>query len=251
VARVLKRLTTRFTELDSAWLSSSQLRQLEGEHLWIKSHFDGDTLLGAGARERRWRARFEGAAPDELLSVLATTRYARTNALAGVGSVVREEGIGEAHVVADFRGTFVFGAGDFEVAASVLWNALRRYESFITSLEERHRLTVEPGPEGGLSVDGDVAVIDFPDERIDVEPVIAGLFTAKEPFRLWAVPKQIGDEEWEANCVDLHVGQQIRLEVSPHRVRVLMDEQTCGNTLARMLTNLQHHLDARTELAAA
>jgi len=30
---------------------------------------------------------------------------------------------------------------------------------------------------------------------------------------------------------------------------VLLEERTCGNTLARLLTNLQHHLDARSDLA--
>lgn len=250
VTRLLKRMTTRFTQLDSAWLPSHQLQELEGEHLWIKSTFNGDTLLGPDAPERRWRARFEGAAPDDLLELLAGSRYARANALAGVGSIVEEPGVGRAHVVADFRGSFVFGAGDFEVAASVLWNVVRRYESFVRSLEDRHQLNVEPQEQGGLRLAGDVALIEFT-ERLDPQVLLTGLFTAKEPFRLWAVPKQVGEEEWEANAVDLHVGQPLRLEISPHRIRLLLDEDTCGNTLARMLTNLQHHLDARSELAAA
>jgi hypothetical protein len=249
LTRLLKRMTTRFTQLDSAWLASSQLKELEGERLWIKSTFNGDKLLGSGAPERRWRARFEGEAPEDLLELLAGTRYARANSLAGVGSIVDEPGVGRAHVVADFRGRFVFGAGDFEVAASVLWNAVRRYESFVESLEERHALTVEPEETGGFTIDGDVAIINFADE-LDPQLLVAGLFTAKEPFRLWAVPKQVTENEWEANAVDLHVGQPLRLEISPYRVRVLLDEDTCGNTLARMLVNLQHHLDARSELAA-
>jgi hypothetical protein len=250
VARLLKRVTTRFTQLDSAWLPSEQLQELEGRRLWIKSTFNGDSLLGSEAPERRWRARFEGEAPDELLGFLANTRYARATALAGVGSIVEEPGIGRAHVVADFRGSFVFGAGDFEVAASVLWNAVRRYEELVRSLEDRHQLRLEYGEHGGFAVDGDVALIEFP-ERVDAQLLVDGLFTTKEPFRLWAVPKQVAEEEWEANAVDLHVGQPLRLEISPHRVRLLLDEDTCGNTLARMLTNLQRHLDARSQLAAA
>jgi hypothetical protein len=251
VARLLKRITTRFTQLDSAWLPSGQLQQLEGRRLWIKSTFNGDTLLGSEAPERRWRARFEGEAPDELLHLLADTRYARATALAGVGSIVEEPGIGRAHVVADFRGSFVFGAGgDFEVGASVLWNVVRRYEALIRSLEDRHQLKLEYGEHGGFAIDGDVALIEFP-ERVDPQLLVEGLFTTKEPFRLWAVPKQIAEEEWEANAVDLHVGQPLRLEISPYRVRLLLDEDTCGNTLARMLTNLQRHLDARSRLALA
>jgi hypothetical protein len=69
---------------------------------------------------------------------------------------------------------------------------------------------------------------------VDAQLLVEGLFTTKEPFRLWAVPKQIAEEEREANAVDLHVGQPLRLEISPYRVRLLLDEDTCGNTLARM-----------------
>jgi hypothetical protein len=249
LARLMKRLT-RSPRLDSAWLTEGQLKEMEGERQWIKSVFNGDTLLGSDAPERRWRARFEGDAPDELLNLLAQSRYARANSLAGIGSIVVEPGIGEAHVVADFRGHFVFGAGDFEVAASVLWNAVRRYSDFVVSLEDRYSLAVQPQETGGFTIDGDVAVIDFAEE-LDAERLVAGLFTAKEPFRLWAVPNQLSEDEWEANAVDLHVGQPLRFEISPYRVRVLLNEGTCGNTLARMLVNLQHHLDARSELTAA
>ncbi len=249
LARLMKRLT-RFTYFDSAWLSERQLKEMEGERQWIKSAFNGDTLLGSDAPERRWRARFEGDAPDELLDLLANSRYARANSLAGIGSTVVEPGVGQASVVADFRGNFTFGAGDFEVAASVLWNAVRRYSDFVTSLEDRYSLSVQPQETGGFTVDGDVAVIQFAD-GLDVERLVAGLFTAKEPFRLWAVPNQLSEDEWEANAVDLHVGQPLRFEISPHRVRVLLDDGTCGNTLARMLVNFQHHLDARSELVAA
>jgi len=33
-------------------------------------------------------------------------------------------------------------------------------------------------------------------------------------------------------------------------MRVLLEAESCGNTLARLLTNLQQHLDARAELVA-
>ncbi len=77
------------------------------------------------------------------------------------------------------------------------------------------------------------------------------MFAAKEPFRLWTVPRRVGDSEWEANAGDLHVGEPLRLEISPDRIRVLLGERTCGNTLARLLTNLQQQLDARVQVLAA
>lgn len=77
---------------------------------------------------------------------------------------------------------------------------------------------------------------------------MANLFTSKEPFRLWAVPREVVRGQWEANAVDLHVGHVVRLEITSRWMRVLLDDTACGNTLARLIANLQHRFDARTEL---
>ena len=56
--------------------------------------------------------------------------------------------------------------------------------------------------------------------------------------------------QWEANAVDLHIGNTLRLEMTPRWMRILLGEHTCGNTLARLLANLQHRFDAQTRLAS-
>ena len=75
-------------------------------------------LLGDDAPTRRWRATFEGDAPDALLELLAADdRFAPAASVTGVGSVVEDLGVGRASVFADYRGHFVTGAGDFSVSA--------------------------------------------------------------------------------------------------------------------------------------
>jgi hypothetical protein len=44
------------------------------------------------------------------------------------------------------------------------------------------------------------------------------------------------------------VGHPVRLEITSHWLRVLLGPETCGNTLARLVANLQHRFDARTHL---
>lgn len=252
--RYLKWATTRGARIDSAWIPKSLLIALDGTHRWLKSSFESDDLLGAESPARRWRARFEGESPDELLDILgATPRYAMASAVSAVGSVVREEGVGTAHVFADWRGNFTIERGDFNAGASAVTRAAERYRNYIRVLEGQYRLRFSSADESesGITMDGDIAVIPFKEPVADVENLVAGMFQSKEPFRLWAVPRQIGTEEWEANAVDLHVGQQLRIEISPRHLRVLLRESTCGNTLARLTTNLQHRLDARTELQPA
>jgi hypothetical protein len=48
--------------------------------------------------------------------------------------------------------------------------------------------------------------------------------------------------------VDLHTGDALDLELTPFFVRVYLTSSSCGNVLARLLTNLQHYHDARVEL---
>ena len=247
VARVVRTMVAGDARLDTAWLPKSLLRELDGEHLWVKSAFEADELLGSEVSARRWRARFEGDAPEGLLDLLRNTEYERAASLTGLGSLVSEPEIGQAVVVADFQGAFVTGQGDFSVAASAVWNVVRQYEAWVEALEDRHRLSSQVLEGSGITIGGDVATINFGREVEDLDRLVAGLFTAKEPFRLWGVPERT-DGGWFADVVDLHVGHPLRMDILSDRVRVLLESETCGNTLARLLTNLQQRLDARAVL---
>jgi hypothetical protein len=247
VARTVRAVVAGDPRLDTAWLPKTLLRDLDGEHLWVKSAFQADELLGSDVSARRWRARFEGDAPEGLLDLLDGTEYERAAALTGLGSHVREPNIGEALVVVDFQGAFVTGQGDFSVAASAIWNMVRRYERWVRALEDRHRLSSRALEGSGFTVEGDVATIHFGRDVENLDRLVEGLFTAKEPFRLWGVPERTHGG-WFADAVDLHVGHPMRIDILSDRVRVLLGPETCGNTLARLLTNLQQRLDARAAL---
>jgi hypothetical protein len=257
-ASVLRTLVRRElltdARLDTAWLPADQLDRFEGRRHWVKSSFISDELLPAHGEAaeptRRWRVQVEGDAPEDLLNLVRQDpRFASAASLTAVGSSLAEPGIGEASVVADYRGAFVSKGTSFEIVAGALWRTLDRYEQYVRSLEATHQLRAERVGELGLTIDGEVAVIDFPRPLVDVDYFVGGLFASREPFRLWAVPRKVDEDEWEANAVDLHVGQTLRLEVTARWMRVLLSERTCGNTLARLVTNLQHRFNAQTHLA--
>jgi hypothetical protein len=245
--------------LDSAWLPAAQLDALEGERQWIKSSFAADQLDPGGAgREgssaRRWRVQVEGDEPQELLQVVRQQlpNYAAATSLTAVGSLVDGPGAsGQAFIIADYRGSFISSGESFEAVAGTLWRFVDRYERYITTLEHLYRLQAVALDGVGLSVDGDVAVISLPRPIADLRAFIGGLFDCRDPFRLWAVPREVAEGEWEANAVDLHVGHTLRLEITDRWIRILLDSETCGNTLARLVANLQHHFHAQTELAYA
>ena len=70
------------------------------------------------------------------------------------------------------------------------------------------------------------------------------IFSCGQPFRLWGVPVPLGSDYYRVRAVDLHVGTPIDFEVAPEFVRVYLPAGSCGNSVMRMYTNLQHHYDS-------
>jgi hypothetical protein len=238
--------------LDCAWMPAHLLHEFEGTRTWLKSSFASDQLLPAkGEPARRWRMQLEGDAPEELLELIAgNDRYASNASLTAVASTV-VDGERTVQLATDFQGKTVSRGSSFELIAGILWRASMHYEDYIKSLENRHRLTALPCQPAGLTISGDIAVFELKRKIPNIELFLDGLFSCREPFRLWGVPREVGGGQWEANAVDLHVGQTLRLEITPYWIRVMLGEHTCGNTLARLITNLQQHFDARVDLQAA
>lgn len=257
-ADVLSRFVTKELlgrpQLDSAWLPASQLSELEGERQWMNSSFFADDLVptnGGQNGARRWRLQVEGFAPQDLLEVVRRElpRYAAATSLTAVGSRVVSPGVGDVQIVADYRGGFVSSGNSFDLVAGVLWRTLDRYETFVRSLENTHQLRTVAVGDLGLEISGEIATIYFPEPVGDLSAFVSGLFSCRAPFRLWAVPREVTSGEWEANAVDLHIGQTLRIEIRRDWMRVLLDAETCGNTLARLVANLQHRYHAQTTLS--
>ncbi len=148
VRRLVRRELLTDPRFDTAWLPSDQLGQFEGRRHWVKSSFTSDELLPvtgeAAGPTRRWRVQVEGDAPEELLNLVRTdARFASAASLTAVGSSLAETGIGEASVIADYRGGFVASGTSFELVAGALWRALDRYEGYVRSLEATYQLRAE------------------------------------------------------------------------------------------------------------
>lgn len=249
IEQLLRRYFLPDPKMDSAWLGSEQLRRVEGAHRWVKSSFTSDLLKpeeGSAEVPRRLKAQVEIDSADNFLDLLESKPAYKAGAvLTAVGTVLKEEGLGFAKVVADYKGNFISQGGSFHLVAGMLWRTLDRYEAYVRGLESAFQLGTQATEQMGLDISGEVATIELPRVVEDLEELVANLFTSREPFRLWAVPRQVSEFQWEANAVDLHVGHPMRMEISPEWIRVMLGPHTCGNTLARLVANLQHRFDAR------
>lgn len=126
----------------------------------------------------------------------------------------------------------------------------KNYRELITEWEDKYRISYHAS-NGGIAVHGEVATIEWHDplNEVQFQALIRQMFNSGEPYRLYGAPIQSFGNRVSIQTVDLHTGEPLRLELSPRRVWIHLNERSCGNVIARLLTNLQHYHSARCDLA--
>ena len=244
----LRRAVSSSRGVDWCWFPWQFLRGLQGdgEPRWFKSEFRGDELLPAeGVRARRLRVQLEGDSADELLDQLITDdRYRLSTALSGVALRIRDPELGVVDEAAHYQGRFAARGGAFELHLGFVARAVQAYARAVRHIEGHFAIGWDGSEETGLAFDGHVLQIRFGRRIDDLGFFLTGLFSCRDPFRLWSVPRLVNDSFAEAEVVDLHVGQQLRMDITPEWMRVYLSKGVCGNTVVRLVTNLQRRYDA-------
>jgi len=239
-------------DLDWCWFPRQLVEDFRkaGDVRWFKTDFEGDDLTPSESeRARRLRVQLDGDRAYDLLQVLKSqVDYRHAASLTALAVYVSEPRAGHVLEIADYKGRFAARGDSFEIHVGLVTSLLRRYSDYIRQLEERYALTWTAAVDGGASLSGEVVMMPFRKPVIDLDAFLDGLFSCREPFRLWGVPQQITDGFASVQAVDLHVGAQLPMEVFPDGLRIYLQKGTCGNTVARLLANLQHRYDATLDL---
>ena len=62
-------------------------------------------------------------------------------------------------------------------------------------------------------------------------------------FGLWGDPIVLGPSKVHVYALDRHLWQQLFIEITPQQMIVLIPRGTCGNSIHRLVTNVQQYLD--------
>ena len=92
---------------------------------------------------------------------------------------------------------------------------------------------------GRWVIGGEPLHFNFADPIPDVSGFIAKLFDSTRPFRLWGLESQLEDDYYNVVGMDIHTGDPMSFEIAPEMMRVYLSEESCGNTIMRLLCNLQ------------
>jgi len=128
----------------------------------------------------------------------------------------------------------------------IVRKVLEKYKNELKTIEQNSIRYEES--EIGYKVYGEPAIIEFQKEIENLEVLLDKILSSTKPFRLWGLKTKIGRDYYKAVCVDLHTGHKLTIEVSPEWMRIYLPYGACGNTVMRLLTNIQQYYDSGAKL---
>jgi hypothetical protein len=118
------------------------------------------------------------------------------------------------------------------------------------SLEKTEDLVWGASPEkstvGGQNLVGLPLRIVFHEtlSRNTFKNLVSALFIhGKSKFRLWGSPIVMAPTKVHVYGLDQHLWQPLYIEITEKHILVIIPRGTCGNTVHRLITNVQHFLD--------
>lgn len=247
--RILRNLVSARSDLDWMWLPSAHLRNIWPGATSRRVHtaFEGRGFLDPSVAARDLKVQLTGQGANELLDLIERDpRYRPAVSFSSVQVFIDEPEFGTVTEGVNRKGQFKV-TGDFEFHLQFVRAVVQRYRRLVSLCEQR---TVEwkAFADGGGRLSGRPITIQFSRRIEDLERFLDELFSCRDPFRLWGVPEMdAGVAHVEA--VDLHVGDHMRIDVSPEWMRVYLNRGSCGNTIARLISNLQHGFDGALTVA--
>jgi hypothetical protein len=245
-------------DLDWMWLPSEHLRHadLHRTPVRVRTAFSGQQLLGPGASTSRLNLQASGSGAEALLEYLARNEeYRAAVSLEGVQLEVGDVEAGRLTEAVNRLGRFAASGDSLELHLQFVRGVVSRYAAFVHALEGKAIGwdALAPEHDGGGTVTGQPVLISFSRTIPDLDGFAAELFASRHPFRLWGVPEIVraGSDDHdviEVDAVDLHVGQRLRMDIGRTWMRVYLERGSCGNTVARLVSNLQHRFDGALEL---
>ncbi|OGK10618.1 MAG: hypothetical protein A2Y63_04150 [Candidatus Riflebacteria bacterium RBG_13_59_9] len=163
-----------------------------------------------------------------------------------------ENGNNEEFAVQDvkYTGKFTARGSSFETHRRTLNFVRETYAKKVTDIEEGYRLRWREGKKGEVHMEG-FALHFIPESfEIPVNRFCEALFSGTMPFRLLGFVDFLTDKSAVVDAVDMHTGGKLSFEVYPDVLSAYLPDGTCGNTILRLYTNIQHYFDKRFSVEA-
>ena len=152
-------------------------------------------------------------------------------------------------------GKVTYRAPTFRDGRSQVLSVTRLYEQTTRIIEERlwfgvERNTLRDGSTSATLTGAPVTLtFQSPLSLSTFQNFITTAFERGEgPLRLWGNPIHLGERKVHVYGIDLHLWKRIYSEITPRRMMLVLPQGTCGNTVHRLVTNVQRYLDPAVEV---
>jgi hypothetical protein len=247
-SRYLKQHIGSRHDLDWVWLPSEHLRTVwpDAHTKGLRSRFEGQSLRGPGKLDDV-RLKLSGGSVDFVLDYLSQNLEIRSAVpFDGVEVALNDPDLGSVTEAVDRMGRFAVSGNSLDFHIQFVETVIDRYRKLVELCEQKALGWTEldrSHSESGGRMSGAPIVIEFSRPIEDIENFVDSMFSSREPFRLWGVP-HIEDGVAELEAVDLHVGELLRVDIGTNWLRVFLPKGGCGNSIVRLVSNLQHRFDA-------
>ena len=151
-----------------------------------------------------------------------------------------------------YNSKFTTRGTSFDVHQSIVTDIRQNYREKLEKIENTYALKWITKDNNGLQIEG-YPLHFLPVDatfRIDTSLFCEKVFDGKMPFRLWGIVEDLNKWGKSIEAVDLHTGGKLTFEVYPDIISIYLPEGTCGNTVVRFFTNLQHKFSSLFEVKA-
>jgi hypothetical protein len=285
LGRWVRRLVLRSPEIDHVWLSGltfgvlwELVAQLSRPHRFTRlvftheSIFDIDSAISTSEPEEDEEELSHGSRDEDLEEVIE--QRATSFRLVDRIGVIQEK-LGDLqriysplYAISQLRfpspvgrgghdfydnGRVTNRSGSFRDHRSHLLFVVGIYEQLLKSTEERAWYSIQESvgvPGQFRKIVGAPVVVRFHDplSLAIFDYWIAATFERKRNrFRLWGHPIRLGPTKVHVYGVDRHLWQPLFLELTAKGCTAIIPNGTCGNTVHRLVTNIQRYLDPGAE----
>ncbi len=252
-------------DTDWMWLPSAHLRHVAPGALShrVRTEFDGGRLVSSEDAAQDLRVQLTGSHAEQLLDqISAMPQYRHAVSFHSIEVILDDPDLGPLREAVKRSGLFAAHGEDFVHHAQFVRTVVGRYARLIEAIEARalrftprrdsdamnEMLSPDVDEPVGASFSGVPIGIRFSRQIEDLRGFCEELFSARAPFRLWGRP-EITEDYVVVDAVDLHVGQRLGIEVGRDWMRIYLTAGSCGNTVARLVSNLQIGFDSALTLS--
>ena len=232
-----------FHTFDNIWLHSAMLERL--------ARMPGNSSVGLGAPRRGGLLQAEGgngAAAGGQDQGAADAGPRADAAARGGARIARGSGADPRGFVQDdvrSNGRFAVRRGESVREHLRLIDMCRKEYAGAVAAVEKRRIGVDKR-DGVMRVVGGQFDFQFGRSIEDLDAFISWMFSSTPPFMMWGTKFAIRENYFGVIAADLHAGARMHFDIAPDLMRVYLYMRGCGNTVLRLLTNLQLHHDAGT-----